>query len=82
MHMFSFIVFYVGNIILKATDGHFWGNELVLPLHVSSVFPPAIEQIQDIVLTEGSSLVLNTSFLSIYDPDNVNDVTFKIIDGK
>lgn len=75
-------MFYLGSINLKATDGHFLGNEVVLPLYASSEFAPAIEQMKDIVLAEGSMVTLNSSILSINDPDNLNDVTLRLIEGK
>lgn len=64
------------------TDGQLIGDELILPLVLSSKFPPVIEHIRNIILTEDSSIVLNTSHFSVKDIDNLNDVTLQIVESK
>lgn len=64
------------------TDGQLIGDELILPLVLSSKFPPVIKHIKNIILTEDSSIVLNTSHFSVKDIDNLNDVTLQIVESK
>lgn len=64
------------------TDGQLIGDELILPLVLSSKFPPVIKHIKNIILTEDSSIILNTSHFSVKDIDNLNDVTLQIVESK
>lgn len=64
------------------TDGQLIGDEMILPLVLSSKFPPVIEHIRNIILIEDSSIVLNASHFSVKDMDNLNDVTLQIVESK
>ncbi|XP_071043236.1 extracellular matrix organizing protein FRAS1 [Parasteatoda tepidariorum] len=70
-----------GKLSFIISNGHTVSDEIILPIHVVSEFPPVIEQLQYIVVPDESTIIINSSSLHIDDLDNIQDITLKVIEG-
>ncbi|GFQ90516.1 extracellular matrix protein FRAS1 [Trichonephila clavata] len=71
----------LGDLTLKISDGHKSSNDIVLPTQIISKFPPQIQQIDYIVISEESLIIIDPSILFVEDKDNIADVTLNFIQG-
>ncbi|GFS77940.1 extracellular matrix protein FRAS1 [Nephila pilipes] len=71
----------LGDLILKISDGYELSNDIILPTQIISKFPPQVQQIDYIVVSEESLIFIDPTVLFVEDNDNIADVTLNFIQG-